>query len=156
MSGKGCGRKRSWTNLRYNPSISIEGPRKTTKRVTTACLLAKISIYDTDFQQTRSAYASKLGRSFRKVKTPRSVLSLSSDEGSSCSSENKQDERTAPRPKLTASTERIQNKVHNPEKLSWVWAPMKMSAVPRKRGTIERRQDQRCLFRRGNYSNNCY
>jgi hypothetical protein len=28
---KGCGRKRSWHNLRHYPAIYLEGPRKTTE-----------------------------------------------------------------------------------------------------------------------------
>jgi hypothetical protein len=31
MNGKGCGRKRSWPNLRYYPGICLEGLRKATK-----------------------------------------------------------------------------------------------------------------------------
>jgi hypothetical protein len=31
MKWKGCGTKQSWSNLRYNPGICLEGPRKTTK-----------------------------------------------------------------------------------------------------------------------------
>jgi hypothetical protein len=30
MNVNGCGRKRSWRNLRYSPSIRMEGLRKTT------------------------------------------------------------------------------------------------------------------------------
>jgi hypothetical protein len=31
MNFKGCGRRRSWPNLRYYPDICLEGLRKTTK-----------------------------------------------------------------------------------------------------------------------------
>jgi hypothetical protein len=31
MNWKGCGRKRSWPNLRYYPGTRLEGVRKTTK-----------------------------------------------------------------------------------------------------------------------------
>jgi hypothetical protein len=44
--------------------------------------------------------------------------------------------------------------VCNPEKLSWVRFPAKMVPVARKISTIEeRRQDQSCLFRRGDHRN---
>jgi hypothetical protein len=33
MNWKGCGRKRSWPNLRYYPGICLEGLRKTTKNL---------------------------------------------------------------------------------------------------------------------------
>jgi hypothetical protein len=33
MNWKGCGKKRSWPNLRYYPSICLEGLRKTTKNL---------------------------------------------------------------------------------------------------------------------------
>jgi hypothetical protein len=33
MNWKGGGRKRSWPNFRYNPSICLEGLRKSTKRI---------------------------------------------------------------------------------------------------------------------------
>jgi hypothetical protein len=33
MNGKGCGRKRSWPNIRYYPGIFLEGLRKTTKNL---------------------------------------------------------------------------------------------------------------------------
>jgi hypothetical protein len=31
MNWKGCGRKRSWPNFRYNTNICLEGLKKTTK-----------------------------------------------------------------------------------------------------------------------------
>jgi hypothetical protein len=33
MNWKGCGRKRSWPNLRYYPDICLEGLRKKTKNL---------------------------------------------------------------------------------------------------------------------------
>jgi hypothetical protein len=33
MNWKGCGRKRSWLNLRYYPGICVEGLRKTMKNL---------------------------------------------------------------------------------------------------------------------------
>jgi hypothetical protein len=33
MNWKGCGRKRSWPNLRYYPGICLEGLTKTTKNL---------------------------------------------------------------------------------------------------------------------------
>jgi hypothetical protein len=43
---------------------------------------------------------------------------------------------------------------YNPENLAWAWFPVKMVSVARKLRTIEeRRQNQRCLFRRRNYKN---
>jgi hypothetical protein len=33
MNWKGCERKRSWPNLRYYPSICLEGPRKTVQNL---------------------------------------------------------------------------------------------------------------------------
>jgi hypothetical protein len=33
MNWNGCGRRRSWPNLRYYPSICLEGPKKTTRNL---------------------------------------------------------------------------------------------------------------------------
>jgi hypothetical protein len=44
-----------------------------------------------------------------------SILISRPGEGGFCSSENKQDRRTAPRSKLFIKTRRLQDKCHNPE-----------------------------------------
>jgi hypothetical protein len=41
MNWKGYGRKQSWPNLRYYPSICLEGPRKTTKKPQSGQLVSR-------------------------------------------------------------------------------------------------------------------
>jgi hypothetical protein len=60
------------------------------------------------------------GRKRRKVKTPKKVLSSIPGEGGSCSSETKNDRRTAPRPKLFVSKKRLQKQGPQHRKLSWI------------------------------------
>jgi hypothetical protein len=61
---------------------------------------------------------------------------------------------TSQRPRLFLSTRRLQKLRSQIQKLSWVRVPVKMVPVARKLSTIkERRNEQNCLFRRGDYKN---
>jgi hypothetical protein len=79
-----------------------------------------------------------------------SVLSSIPGEGVSCSSENKRDRRTAPRPKLLVSRRRLQKQTLQHRKLSWVRVvTRKFHVAPKLSTREERRQGKLCSFRRG-------
>jgi hypothetical protein len=55
MDGNGYGRKRSWLNLRYHPSIWLEGLRKTTKYFSQDTGL-RAEIWSRDLPDTKQEY----------------------------------------------------------------------------------------------------
>jgi hypothetical protein len=87
------------------------------------------------------------------VQNSENILSSIPGEGVSCSSKTKHDRRMAP--KRMSRRGYYRNKEQNSENMSWVRFPVKMLSVAWILSkTEERRQDQSCLFRRGEKETN--